>query len=159
MLILCWFVELQWKFQLKQVYYCAKWEEPCWLGRTLSICCRKPEGHTVASHLATTSRATPRRGPTASEKAILPTPSLFWGETLPPFLATALFLPGLWRSSRCWWHQAHASAGYFGVSPEGNILTVIFCSLLFQERKHARRYLQEHSQPTMLFAWLPYLSW
>ena len=68
MLILCWFVELQWKFQLKQVYYCAKWEEPCWLGRTLSICCRKPEGHTVASHLATTSRATPRRGPMARKQ-------------------------------------------------------------------------------------------
>lgn len=158
MVILCRFVELWQKFQLKQVYHCAT-REPRWHDRTLSICCRKPAGHTVASHLVTTSRATPRRSLMASEKAILPTPALFWGETLPPFLATALFLPGLRRSSHCWWHQAHASTGYFGVSPEGNILTVIFCSLLFQERKHARRYLQEHSQPTMLFAWLPYLSW
>lgn len=74
-------------------------------------------------------------------------------------LVTAPLLPGLWGSSQCWWYWAHASVSYFGISPERNILTVIFCSLFFQERKHARRYLKEYSQPTMLLPdWLTYLD-
>lgn len=74
-------------------------------------------------------------------------------------LVTAPLLPGLWGSSQCWWHWAHVSVSYFGISPERNILTVIFCSLFFQERKHARRYQKEHSQPTMLLPdWLTYLD-
>lgn len=74
-------------------------------------------------------------------------------------LVTAPLLPGLWGSSQCWWYWTHVSVSYFGNSPEGNILTVIFCSLFFQERKHARRYQKEYSQPTMLLPdWLTYLD-
>lgn len=74
-------------------------------------------------------------------------------------LVTAPLFPGLSGSSQCWWYWAHVSVSYFGISPERNILTVIFCSLFFQERKHARRYQKEYSQPTMLLPdWLTYLD-